>query len=233
MARSGWPPCLAAHRDAVPRSDAIGFPTALCQRGGFSLPWLAPDDAISMAWREALITCFREHDMPMLSPPIPATNSAGYAAPAVAGSNWRCPRRSVDRRDRGSGLAQTSRNPTVRLPSKVKKVQVRARVADRIDVGPMSRTAVHPVHQAGLHVPVPHRASSRPIPLRLLLTAQPMAMPTSTQGRKSSSRCPQRSPSICAKCPSRVSSAAPNSSALAAIHKSLVGIGWPLRRRPE
>ena len=44
MARSGWPPCLAAHRDAVPRPDAIGFPTALCQRGGLHLSWLAPDD---------------------------------------------------------------------------------------------------------------------------------------------------------------------------------------------
>ena len=53
------------------------------------------------------------------------------------------------------------------------------------------------------------------------------------QGRKSSSFCPQRSPSICAKCASRVSSPAPCSIALAAIHKSLVGIGWPLRRRPE
>ena len=45
----------------------------LWARGGFPLSWLAPDDAGSMAWREAFITTYLEREIPQMGPRIPAT----------------------------------------------------------------------------------------------------------------------------------------------------------------
>ena len=44
-------------------------------------------------------------------------------------------------------------------------------------------------------------------------------------GRKSAMRCPQRRPTTCLKCASKLNKAAPCSRALAAIHRSFAGIG--------
>jgi uncharacterized protein len=55
-------------------TDADPLPIhRLWQRGGFPLSWLAPDDATSVAWREAFITSYLERDIPNLGPRIPAT----------------------------------------------------------------------------------------------------------------------------------------------------------------
>ena len=42
-------------------------------RGGFPLAWLAPDDSVSLAWRDAFIATYLEKDIPALGPRIPST----------------------------------------------------------------------------------------------------------------------------------------------------------------
>lgn len=59
--------------EVLPRDAVSGELNRLWLRGGFPLAWLAPDDAASLAWREAFIATYLERDIPALGPRIPAT----------------------------------------------------------------------------------------------------------------------------------------------------------------
>ena len=76
MATLELTPFLASElpAQAVPAgpADPVRALQDLWVRGGFPLSWLAPDDAGSMAWREAFITTYLERDIPQLGPRIPA-----------------------------------------------------------------------------------------------------------------------------------------------------------------
>jgi predicted AAA+ superfamily ATPase len=76
MATLELTPFLAAELPAQAAPAGPADPVRALQdlwvRGGFPLSWLAPDDASSMAWREAFITTYLERDIPQLGPRIPA-----------------------------------------------------------------------------------------------------------------------------------------------------------------
>jgi hypothetical protein len=59
-------------RDLLPASADAPDLNPLWVRGGFPLSWLAPDDRVSLRWREAFIADYLERDIPALGTRIPA-----------------------------------------------------------------------------------------------------------------------------------------------------------------
>jgi len=60
-------------REILPGSAMAADMNSLWVRGGFTLSWMAANDAQSLAWREAFIATYLEKDIPALGPRIPAT----------------------------------------------------------------------------------------------------------------------------------------------------------------
>jgi hypothetical protein len=60
-------------RELLLSSTHVADLNTLWVRGGFPLSWLAPDDRVSLRWREAFIADYLERDIPALGPRIPAT----------------------------------------------------------------------------------------------------------------------------------------------------------------
>jgi predicted AAA+ superfamily ATPase len=70
VAQLDLPPIQA--RELLLSSAASPDLNPLWVRGGFPLAWLAPDDRVSLRWREAYIADYLERDIPALGPRIPA-----------------------------------------------------------------------------------------------------------------------------------------------------------------